>query len=63
MKKIITIYELLGLIKDGNRPNFKYKDNEYIYSEHDGNYYPSFLGMWKIYNILNDEVEILDNKN
>lgn len=55
----ITIYELLGMTKDGKRPNFRYKGNDYIYDEHYGVYRPSFLGIWKLYNILNDEVEII----
>ena len=56
----MKIIELLNKIANGDRPNFRFKDNDYIYDEHDGNYRPSFLGMWKIYAILNEEVEIIE---
>lgn len=58
----LTIIQLLNKIANGEKPNFKFRGNEYIYDEHDGSYHPSFLGLWKIYAILNDEVEVIDNE-
>ena len=36
MNKVISVYELLGLIKDGKAPKMvKYKDNNYIFTGYD----------------------------
>lgn len=66
MNKEITIYDLLGLIKDGKSPKkIKFDDTEYKYGN--GYYYRMDNEVPKIftneYNILlclNDEVEILE---
>jgi hypothetical protein len=58
-----TIYELLGMIKDGNAPK-KIKHNKLIFEYVDGGYYNSNYGFlfdnYYVEGILNDEVEILD---
>ena len=66
MNKKITIYDLLGLIKDGKAPKkIKFDDTEYKYGN--GYYYRMNNEVPKIftneYNILlclNDKVEILE---
>lgn len=73
MNKIITVYELLGLIKDGKAPKMiKYKDNNYIFTGYDyhcilTNIEKGFVEYRLIKNyiqdlqsILNDQVEILE---
>lgn len=65
MNKIIIVYELLGLIKDGNVPNrIKYQEDEYVYSDVDKDYQKKdgrmLLGNIKINYCLNEEVEILE---
>ena len=69
MNKKITIYELLGLIKDGQAPlEFKVNDEIYEYDE-DRGYICRHIGGWtylyenlnKGYISLNDEVEIIED--
>ena len=68
--KTITIYELLGMIKDGKAPKkIKYDGQEYIITKillEDNNYYFNYINedMECIFpintNTLNDTVEILE---
>ena len=64
----ITIYELLGMIKDGKAPKkIKYDGNLWEFNK-DFNQYQTKKGggnIWNGYNfnILNDEVEILEEEN
>lgn len=73
MNKTISVYELLGLIKDEKAPKMiKYKDNNYIFTGY--NYHcvltdieKGFVEYWLIGNynqdlqsILNEKVEILE---
>lgn len=71
MKKTITIYELLGLIKDGKAPKkIKYLGNIYEYNKKDKRYYNVVLKRLDLsskfgdfnFNYLDDEVEILDEE-
>ena len=63
----ITMYELLGMIKDGKAPKIiKYKDTLYEYDSGNKFY---FNDGWSLYrefpengNCLNDEVEILEEE-
>lgn len=66
----ITMYELLGLVKDGTAP-LKFKVNNEIYEyDEDRGYICRHIGGWtylyedlnKGYIFLNDEVEILEEK-
>ena len=65
----ITIYELLGLIKDDKAPaKIKYKNSIYELSPEDDDYYSEDEMMWFTHElnclrILNDEVEILEETN
>lgn len=68
----ITIYELLGLIKDGKAPKkIKYLGNIYEYNKKDKRYHnvdPKRLDLSSKFgdfnfNYLDDEVEILDEKD
>ena len=62
MKKTMTIYELLGLIKDGKAPKeVKYKETKYVFNNDRQCYENSYEWFPSIQEIgLNDEVEILD---
>ena len=61
--KIKVIDMLVKMGKDKNyKPTFKYKDTIYQYDFKTKYYTPSFMGLYKIYMILNDEVEILDEQ-
>ena len=73
MNKQITIYELLGLIKDGKAPKkIEYKDNNYMFTGYDyrcilTDIEKGFVEYWLIRNynqelnfLLNEEVEILE---
>lgn len=64
MNKEITIYELLGLIKDGQAPEvIKYKQLIYC-KEFDGYYTSNELKLkLSIMNDLNDKVEIIEEDN
>ena len=63
----ITLYELLGLIKDGKAPKkIKYKNNIYEYDGETQNYCSPINMIWDfligkdIVALLNDEVEIIE---
>lgn len=63
----ITIYELLGLVKDGKAPKkIKYNDIEIEYDKDTNDYYPYYdkclfeYGFSTCNNFLNDEVEIIE---
>ncbi len=61
----ITIYELLGLVKEGKAPKeIRYNDTIYEYSEVDGFYYYNGLSLYRDFatngNCLNNEVEIVE---
>ena len=59
--KIKVIDMLVKMGKDKNyKPTFKYKDTIYQYDFKTKYYTPSFMGLYKIYMILNDEVEIIE---
>ena len=73
MNKIISVYELLGLIKDGKAPKMiKYKDNNYIFTGYDyhcvlTDIEKGFVEYWLIGNynqelnfLLNEKVKILE---
>ena len=73
MKNKISVYELLGLIKDSKAPKMiKYKDNNYIFTGYDyhcvlTDIEKGFVEYWLIGNynqdlqsILNEKVEILE---
>ena len=70
----ITMYELLGMVKDGKQPRkIKYRDNLFEYRvgvddyradepiKYHGNYLFHYLFEEEV-NFLNDEVEILDDE-
>ena len=65
----ITIYELLGLIKDGKAPEkIKYENSIYELSPEDDDYYSEDEMRWftnelNCLRILNDEVEIIEEPN
>lgn len=62
--KIKVIDMLVKMGKDKNyKPTFKYKDTIYQYDFKTKYYMPSFMGLYKIYMILNDEVEIIEEPN
>lgn len=62
--KIKVIDMLVKMEKDKNyKPTFKFKNNIYQYDFETKCYIPSFMGLWKIYMILNDEVEIIEETN
>lgn len=61
----ITIYELLGLIKDGKAPKkIRYDGTIYEYSENDDFYYWEGLSLYREFatngNCLDNEVEIIE---
>lgn len=61
----ITIYELLGLVKDGKAPKkIKYDGTIYEYSENDGFYYWEGLSLYREFatngNCLDKEVEMIE---
>ena len=59
--KIKVIDMLVKMGKDKNyKPTFKYKDTIYQYDFKTKYYMPSLMGLYKIYMILNDEVEIIE---
>ena len=65
----ITIYELLGLIKDGKAPEkIKYENSIYELSPEDDDYYFEDEMRWftnelNCLRILNDEVKIIEDQN
>ena len=73
MNRTITVYELLGLIKDGKAPKkIKYKDNNYTFTGYDyrcilTDIEKGFVEYWLIRNynqelnfLLNEKVKILE---
>lgn len=61
----ITIYELLGLVKDGKAPEeVRYDDTIYEYSEVNDFYYCNGFSLYRDFvtngNCLNNEVEIIE---
>lgn len=61
----ITIYELLGLVKDGKAPDkIRYDGTIYEYSENDDFYYYEGLSLYREFatngNCLDNEVEIIE---
>ena len=59
--KIKVIDLLVKMGKDKNyKPTFKYKNAIYQYDFATKYYMPSFMGLYKIYMILNDYVEIIE---
>ena len=67
-----TIYELLGMIKDGKTPKkikfnnnvYEYHDKEHGYCRHSyDNTYICLNSEYYLFDILNDEVEILEEEN
>lgn len=65
----ITMYELLGMVKDGKAPKIiKYKGTLYEYDSDSGNefYYNDGWSLYREFfqngNCLNDEVEILEEE-
>jgi hypothetical protein len=73
MNKEITIYELLGLVKDGKQPRrIKYYDRIYIYDNYKGDSgyvdktvepYKWFVKECDIERDLNDTVEIIEDND
>ena len=64
----ITIYELMGLIKNGKAPKkIKYDGTLYEYSENDGFYYWKNLSLYRELfpkgNSWNEKVEIIEGNN
>ena len=66
MNKVISVYELLGLIKDGKAPKkIEYNDLECIYDDDYKNYYipdcvEYLIDGMNIVDDLNNKVEILE---
>ena len=65
MNNTISVYDLLGLIKDGKAPKkIKYEENIYDYNEVDKDYQKSdgrmLLGNIRINYCFNSKVEIVD---
>ena len=60
----ITVYEFLGMIKDGISPKrIKFDYHYYIYDENSNTYYQEMSGgniLRFMINEINDEVEILE---
>lgn len=61
--KIKVIDMLVKMANDKNyKPTFKYKNTIYQYDFKTKYYMPSFMGLYKIYMILNDEVEVIEEQ-
>ncbi len=66
----ITMYELLGMIKDGKLPKIKFNNNIYEYHDKEHGYcryyhdntYICLNTDYYLFDILNDEVEILEEE-
>ncbi len=69
MNKTITIYELLGLVKDGKAPEKIKYDNYYCYYNKEKNEYVDYAGVsifawdYVVMNSLNDTVEIIEDND
>lgn len=67
----ITMYELLGMVKDGKTPKIKFNNSIYEYHDKEHGYcryyhdntYICLNTDYYLFDILNDEVEILEEKN
>ena len=64
----ITIYKLLGLVKDGKAPKkIRYDGTIYEYSENDDFYYCKGFSLYREFvtngNCLDNEVEIIEEPN
>ena len=61
----ITIYELLGMVKDGKAPKkIKYHEDTYDYEDNDyfGTNRGYFFDRYNVSGMLNNEVEILEEE-
>lgn len=60
----MTVIDLLiRMARDKDyKPTFKYRFNTYRYDKKTKSYIPSFLGLYKLYAILNEEIEIINEK-
>lgn len=60
----MKVIDLLNKIanNDNYKPTFKFRDCIYKYNAVTKYYEPSFMGLYKLYMILNDEVEIIEDK-
>ena len=66
----ITMYELLGLVKDGKTPKIKFNNSIYEYHDKEHGYcryyhdntYICLNTDYYLFDILNDEVEILEEE-
>lgn len=58
----MKVIDLLNKIanNDNYKPTFKFRDCIYKYNAVTKYYEPSFMGLYKLYMILNDEVEIIE---
>lgn len=68
MNKTITVYELLGLVKDGKVPkHIKYKDYDLVWEESLCYYRTNRYGGWEMFYFnlsnLNDTVEIIEDND
>lgn len=69
MNKTITIYELLGLVKDGKAPEKIKYDNYCCYYNKEKNEYVDYAGVsifawdYVVMNSLNDTVEIIEDND
>lgn len=70
MNKEVTIYELLGLVKDNKAPQkIRFRDSLWIYSERDQDYlkqnnehnlFGYAFNCWRTSDFINDKVKILE---
>ena len=69
MNKTITIYELLGLVKDGKAPDKIKYGNYYCYYNKEKNEYVDYAGVsifawdYVVMNSLNNTVEIIEDND
>ena len=68
MNKTITVYELLGLVKDEKAPkHIKYKDYDLVWEESLCYYRTNGYGGWEMFYFnlsdLNDTVEIIEDND
>lgn len=68
MNKTITVYELLGLVKDGKVPkHIKYKDYDLVWEESLCYYRTNRYGGWEMFYFnlsdLNDTIEIIEDND
>ena len=48
---------------DNYKPTFKHRNSTYKYNVETKYYEPSFMGLYKLYMILNNEVEIIEEQD